>query len=145
MNRLASAIVRVHAGLAVLLAWPADPVLAQVQSLVGRWTWTRPVNKCTETYVYRRDGTFTVTSGKEVASGRYEVSGTPDDNGFFTLTGRTLRTNGGRDCSDAGSTATELAKPYTVYVAFHRTEPMHLVCYEATLENCFGPLRRVGK
>lgn len=124
--------------------WFVDAT-AQVPSLVGEWTWTRSVNSCTEVYDYRADGTFSVSSGEELASGSYEISKAPDDNGFYTLKGRTLKTNGGRDCSDSGTQPTDYEKPYTVYLIFHRTQPLHLVCKEPSLQLCFGPLRGVSK
>ena len=116
---------------------------AQVHPIVGKWSWTRSDTNCTEVYEYRPDGSFNVVSGAEVASGKYEISRTPEANGFFTLKGHDLKTNGGRDCSDAGAQAADYEKPYTVYVVFHGTQPLHLVCQEPSLERCFGPLRRV--
>jgi hypothetical protein len=128
---------------AVLASLAAVDAGAQVHPIVGKWTWTRSVNNCTEEYEYWVDGSFDVVSGAEVASGKYEVSRTPDANGFFTLKGQTLKTNGGRDCSDSGVQPGDYDKPYTVYVIFHRAQPIHLVCQEPSLEQCFGPLRRV--
>jgi hypothetical protein len=113
----------------------------QAPPIVGKWSWTRSANNCTETYEYRADGTFDVTSGAEVASGKFEISPTPDANGFFALKSQTLKTNGGRDCSDSSGQTDD--KPYTVYVIFHAAQPLHLVCEKPLLENCFGPFRRV--
>lgn len=110
--------------------------------LLGKWTWTRSVNNCTEVYEYRADGTFDVVSGEEVASGTFEISSKPDSKGFYTFTGRTLKTNGKKDCSDSAVPMPADQKPYTNYIVFHRTEPMHIVCYQPVLEQCFGPLRR---
>jgi len=116
---------------------------AQGSPLVGKWTWTRSDNNCTETYDYRADGSFSALSGQEVASGTYEISPKPDGNGFFTLTVRTLKTNGAKDCSDSGPQPGQYDQPQTVYVIFHRAEPVHIVCMQRSLEACFGPLRRM--
>lgn len=123
----------------------ATHALGQVHPLVGKWTWTRSINSCMEVYQFRADGTFDVVSGEEVASGRYEISRAPDANGFFTMKGQTFKTNGARDCSDPGSQPGDYDKPYTVYVVFHSAQPLHLQCYEPSLEKCFGPLRRVAE
>lgn len=128
---------------ALITCFAVVDAVAQVHPIVGKWTWTRSINNCTEVYEYRADGSFGVTSGAEVASGTYEISPAPDANGFFTLLGRTMKTSGGRDCSDSGTQPGDYDKPYTVYIIFHRAQPIHLVCYEASLEKCFGPLRRI--
>ena len=117
---------------------------AQVHPIVGKWTWTRSVNNCTEVYEYRADGSYDVTSGEEVANGSFEISREPDANRFFVLKGKILKINGARDCSDSGSQPSDYDKPYTVYVIFHRTQPLHLACYEPSLDKCFGPLRRIA-
>jgi hypothetical protein len=116
---------------------------AQAHSIVGKWTWTRQANNCTETYRFRANGTYDVVSGKEIASGKYEMSPAPDANGFFTMKGQALKTNGARDCSDSGSQGSDWDKPFTVYILFHRGQPTHQQCYEPMIQLCFGPLRRV--
>jgi hypothetical protein len=129
--------------IAILWLVLAPHAIGQMHPLFGKWTWTRPENNCTEVYQFRADGTFDVVSGEEVTSGKYEISFTADANGFFMMKGQTLKTNGARDCSDPGSPPGDFDKPYTVYFIFHRTQPMHLQCYEPSLEKCFGPLRLV--
>ena len=116
---------------------------AQAPSIVGKWSWTNSANHCTEAYEYRADGSFDVTSGAEVASGKFEISAKPDAKGFFTLKTRTLKTNGGRDCS--GSNGQVDDKPQTMYVVFHAQQPAHLVCDKPSLESCLGPYRRVTR
>lgn len=120
----------------------SESAMAQANPIVGKWQWTRDVNNCTEVYDYREDGHLYVVSGEEVTENRYEISASPDRLGFYVVSGRTVKTNGKKDCSDAATTS-EVAKPYTMYVIFHRVEPLHLVCYEPKIEKCFGPLRRV--
>ena len=109
--------------------------------IVGKWKWTRDTNKCTETYDYRSDGTLFVTSGAEESDSTYTISEKPDANGFFELKGRPVRSNGAKDCSESapkGDTG-----PFTLYIIFHKTEPLHLVCQTPALDHCYGPLRRV--
>ncbi|HEY9193591.1 MAG TPA: hypothetical protein VIO81_12020 [Methyloversatilis sp.] len=109
--------------------------------IVGKWTWTRAENNCTEVYDYRADGTLLVVSGEEESSSTYRLSARPDAGGFHELKGQPMRTNGRQDCSDSPPTG-ELS-PYTVYVIFHTREPKMLVCQTPALDQCFGPLRRI--
>jgi hypothetical protein len=51
--------------------------------IVGKWTWTRADNACTELYDYRPDGTLHVQSGEEKTDNTYSISFSPEDNGFF--------------------------------------------------------------
>jgi hypothetical protein len=109
--------------------------------IVGKWTWTRDTNNCTEVYDYRPNGTLYVTSGAEIATVEYSISGHKDANGFYELKGLNRMTNGAQDCSDSPPEGE--AKPYTIYIIFHLTQPLHVVCYTPALEQCFGPLKRV--
>jgi hypothetical protein len=118
----------------------ATTVSAQQHPIVGKWQWTRDANKCTETYEYRADGSLHVESGAEITDNSYAVTPGPDAAGFYTITGKVLKTNGGQDCTEGPSGDND--KPYTIYVIFHRTEPLHLICYKPSLDECFGPLRR---
>jgi hypothetical protein len=111
--------------------------------IVGKWRWTRSDTNCTEVYDYRADGSLHVVSGAEISDSTYKITPEPDANGFYELQGQMVRSNGGRDCSD--ERADEPMKPYTIYVVFHKTQPLHLVCETPALEQCFGPLRRVNE
>jgi hypothetical protein len=108
--------------------------------LIGKWEWTREVNNCTETYDFRPDGTVPVVSGTERTENEFSVSTLSDDQGFYRLTMRIAKHNGGRDCSDSGNPPDD--KPFTVYVLFSPDLQQHIVCYERSLTQCFGPLRR---
>ena len=121
----------------------ASPTAAGVSSaLVGMWTWTRPSNGCTETYTYRRDGTFVASSGLERTDGTYSIASTPDADGFFRLTRTVAHDNRGRDC--AGSEADNTGHSATVYVQFLDGGTWLRKCYERSTTRCFGPLARIG-
>jgi outer membrane biogenesis lipoprotein LolB len=61
---------------------PACAVTAEVPPppgpIVGKWTWTRSANNCTEVYDYRADGTLHVVSGEEESDSTYRLSARPD-------------------------------------------------------------------
>lgn len=111
--------------------------------LVGKWEWTRSVNNCTERYDFRPDGTVPVVSGTERTENQYSVSLVPDEQGFYRLTMRITKHYGGRDCSDSGNPPSD--EPFTVYVMFSPPRDQHIVCYERSVKQCFGPLRRVSQ
>ena len=110
--------------------------------LLGKWEWTRDMNKCTEVYEFRADGSAPITSGTEKTDNVYTVAVDPDINSFYRLTLRTTKDFGGKDCADdtSDSTGTE----GTNYIRFNPARDQYLSCYEAKLERCFGPLRRVA-
>jgi hypothetical protein len=131
--------------LAVSLCLLAASVAAQSSlppnhPLIGMWEWTRDVNNCSETYDFRPDGTAPVVSGTERTENEYSVSLVADDKGFYRLTMRITKHHGGRDCSDSGNPPDD--KPFTIFVLFSPDFQQHIVCYERSLNQCFGPLRR---
>ena len=109
--------------------------------LVGTWQWTRGVNKCTEVYDFRSDGTAPVTSGSETTDNVFTVAPDPDLNGFYRMTIRTTKDHGGKDCADDESDSTGMES--TNFIVFSPDRQQYLACYEAKLSKCFGPLRRV--
>lgn len=128
----------------VLQATAAPSVMlrpAAGHPLVGKWQWTRNVNKCTEVYDFRSDGTAPVTSGTETTDNVYTVAAYPDVNGFYRMTIRTTKDHGGKDCGDDDSDSTGMES--TNYLIFNPSRDQYLACYGASLDKCFGPLRRV--
>jgi hypothetical protein len=109
--------------------------------LLGKWQWTRGANKCTETYDFRPDGTAPVLSGTEKTENVFTVAASPDANGFYRMTIRTTKDHGGKDCANDDSDSTGLES--TVFLLFSPKQDQHLSCYEAKLDKCFGPLRKV--
>lgn len=115
----------------------------QGHPLIGKWQWTNAENKCTEVYDFRPDGTAPVVSGAEKTDNTYTVAPTPDQNGFYRVTMKTVKDHGGRDCADDDKDST--GDENTNYVLFDPSRTMHIVCFEPKVERCFGPLRRVDK
>lgn len=109
--------------------------------IVGKWTWTRTENACTEVYDYRADGTVRVVSGDEATDNTYSIDATPDQNGFFRMMLKVVKDYGGKDCADSEEDST--GQEQQVYVLFHTAKPLHVVCRDPDLETCYGPLRRV--
>lgn len=110
-------------------------------NIVGKWTWTRTENACTEVYDYRADGTVRVVSGDEATDNTYSIDATPDQNGFFRMMLKVVKDYGGKDCADSEEDST--GQEQQVYVLFHTAKPLHVVCRDPDLETCYGPLRRV--
>lgn len=109
--------------------------------LVGAWKWTRQANDCTEIYDFRADGTSSAISGEELTEHTYEVSAEPGTNGFYKVDITTVKSNSKQDCSD-GQPSDTTGVTHTVYVVFHRNEPLIMMCRMPNLEECFGPLQR---
>ena len=110
-------------------------------NIVGKWTWTRADNACTELYDYRPDGTLHVQSGEEKTDNTYSITFSPEDNGFFKMRLKIVKDYGGKDCGDSEENNT--GQEQVVYVLFHSTKPLHAVCRDPSLDTCYGPLRRV--
>ena len=109
--------------------------------IVGKWTWTRTENACIEVYDYRADGTVHVESGTEITDNTYSIDPTPDRNGFFKMVLKVVKDYGGKDCADSEEDST--GQEQAVYVLFHTSKPLHVVCRDPDLDTCYGPLRRV--
>ncbi len=127
---------------AVVLA-VASSVHADGESsgIVGKWTWTRAENACTEVYDYRPDGSLYVQSGAEKTDNTYSIAPSPDENGFFKMVLKITKDYGGKDCADSEEDNT--GQESTVYVLFHSSRSIHAVCRDPNLEACYGPLRRM--
>lgn len=113
-----------------------------VQRLYGKWTWTYAKNNCTEVYDYRRDNTARITSGEEVAESRFSISEQPDARGFYRMIDVVTQSNGKTGC-DGQPGGTPVGHEVTIYLLFHPAIDEMLVCQQANLNACMGPLRRV--
>lgn len=109
--------------------------------LVGTWSWTLPGKTCTETWQYRADGRRLGTSGEEVTQGDYQVPAKPTTTGFYPLTETVTNSNGKRDCS--GDLHTDGDESVMRFIQFSPGQDQFIVCKAASLEACFGPLKRV--
>ena len=72
---------------------------ANVGPLTGDWDFLSGNGKCRERHTFRADGTFTVTSGKEVMEGAYAVMAIANASGVLGLLKSDIAGNGQRDCS----------------------------------------------
>jgi hypothetical protein len=126
---------------ALLLSTAARAEESGPTGIVGKWTWTRTENTCTEVYDYRADGTVHVVSGDEVTDNTYAIDATPDGNGFFKMVLKVVKDHGGKDCADSEEDST--GQEQAVFVLFHTSKPLHVVCRDPDLDTCYGPLRRV--
>ena len=118
---------------------PATP--AGSHPLVGTWGWTFFDGTCTETYQYRANRTVLATSGQEVAEKMYEVAAASDAGGFFKLVETVVRQNEKTDCS--GALPEGPGEQTTRYIQFSPQRDKLLICREASLKACFGPLVRI--
>jgi hypothetical protein len=119
----------------------AKPATATPHPLVGTWSWTLPGKPCTETWQYRADGRRLGTSGEEVTQGDYQVSAKPTTTGFYPLTETVTGSNGKRDCS--GDLHADGDESVIRFIQFSPKQDQFIVCKAASLEACFGPLKRV--
>ena len=108
--------------------------------IVGKWTWTRAENACTEIYDYRPDGTLYEESGAEKTENTYSMASSPDENGFFKMVMKITKDYGGKDCADSDEDST--GQENTVYILFHSSRSIHAACRDSNLDACYGPLSR---
>lgn len=110
----------------------------------GRWAWTFERNSCTEVYHFKSDNTAQVTSGAEISENRFTLSDKPDQNGFYRMTDVVTKSNGQTGC-DGAAGGTPVGDEVTNYLILNATRDKLLICGDASLNQCFGPLQRVGK
>ncbi len=109
--------------------------------LIGTWSWTLPGKQCSETWQYRADGRRLGTSGEEVTQGDYQVPAQPTAAGFYALTETVTNSNGKRDCS--GDLHADGDESVLRFIQFSPKRDQFIVCKGASLEACFGPLKRM--
>jgi hypothetical protein len=121
----------------------ADPPRAPKAGhpIIGTWSLDVPGTECEETYFMRQDGTTLVTSGDEVGQSVYEIDDEPSASGFYKSTDRIVKDNGGKDC--AGNVS-KVGSQVTLYIRFHPSGQMMIMCQEESLKACIGPFFRVG-
>lgn len=120
---------------------PASAAVAAPHPLVGTWSWTLPGKSCVETWQYRADGRRLGTSGEEVTQGDYQVPAKPTTTGFYPLTETVTNSNGKRDCS--GDLHADGDESVLRFIQFSPKLDQFIVCKAASLEACFGPLKRM--
>ncbi|HUO44837.1 MAG TPA: hypothetical protein VMT94_08020 [Burkholderiales bacterium] len=110
--------------------------------LVGTWAWTRPANHCTETLIFRSDGSLSTTSDKEKTDNQYLLTDPSNAGGRYRLTIHVIKDYGGKDC--VNSVADDTGRTNTVYLEFLTGTEMRM-CYQPAAGTCFGPLHKVGE
>jgi len=126
---------------AFVIAAPVHAGNSESSDILGKWTWTRAENACTEVYDYRPDGTLQVESGAEKTDNSYALSSSPDENGFFKVDLKIVKDYGGKDCADSEEDSS--GQEQTVYIVFHSSKALHAVCRDPSLDACYGPLHRI--
>ena len=136
--------MRAATALAAALAWAAACAAGSPppgHPLIGTWDLTLPQQHCSETYEFKGDGTRHTLSAAEESEGEYEVSAVPDANGVYTLKDTLTRTNDKPDC---GGRVTHLTAPQTVTLYLAPLRGGFLMCFDAELERCLGPMTRLS-
>jgi hypothetical protein len=108
--------------------------------IIGKWKLTLPNTACTEIYNFRADGTTSVNSGEEYGESVYRISSFPTAKGFYILNDKVTKTNGGKSCS--GSTI-PIGHEVTMYISFHPSGNMFIICESESFDACMGPLERI--
>jgi hypothetical protein len=111
--------------------------------IYGKWTWTFARNSCTEVYEFRQNNTSVVQSGQELQETRFTISDQPDANGFYRMTDEVTSSNHQTGC-DGNPGGTPVGDKATIYVQFHPTGDLMIMCGEPNLNGCIGPLRRIS-
>jgi hypothetical protein len=107
--------------------------------ILGRWSFTE--DGCTDTYHFRKDGTFSSTSGAESRDGRFTIELLPGNpNAPYKAVRTNLRDNRGKDC--VGSSKDDSGTRDTRYLIFNQSKDQMMVCSSPDAQKCFGPLVR---
>jgi len=109
--------------------------------IIGAWSMMVPGTDCEETYYMRQDGTSLFTSGDEEGESVYEIDDEPAGQGFYKFTNRILKDNGKPDCA---GTVTNPGAELNMYLKFHPSGDLMVLCRDESLDACIGPLYRVG-
>jgi hypothetical protein len=110
--------------------------------IIGKWTLTLPDSNCSETYIFQLDGTTSVTSDEEHGESMYRISSMPTPKGFFVLTDKVTKTNGGKSCS---SRTTPVGDEVTLYLSFDSSGDMFIACKSESFDACIGPFKRISE
>lgn len=120
-------------------AAPAADALRPDHPLLGTWALQIPNRACVETYEIRADGTTLVTSASEIAVSEFTISDKPSEKGFYKWDDKIVKDNGGKDCSGQ---VTKPGKKVTLFLRFHPSGKLFVLCEKEDLKSCFGPFVR---
>lgn len=142
MNPRLATLIALTVAAAPLAAETPKQHIMPPETIVGAWKWTVKSNDCTETYIYGKDGSLSVTSGDEETKQTYTIDPTPTPNGRYKITKKIVEDYGGRDCGDSDEDNT--GQTATIYVLFNRTGHMLIECFSPDGNDCIGPMRKIG-
>lgn len=107
--------------------------------LLGTWVLNVPSRHCAETYQMRGDGTTLVTSAEEISQSEFWISDKPSARGFYTWSNKTVKNNGGKDCS---GNVGKPGKTVSFFLRFHPSGNLFVLCRKEDLNTCLGPFVR---
>lgn len=117
--------------------------------VVGVWAWKGFDGACPESFHYRIDGTLAAQSAQSSSVWQYQFSSEPDANGFYRLVETLATANGEPDCAGdtlsipAATSGNAPAAPGVLrFVQLNPARDQLIMCKDASLKACFGPLRR---
>lgn len=123
--------------LALVGAGLTPPAQAIDSPLLGQWRFTE--DGCTDSYLFREDGSFVSASGEERRSGSFAVERLPGNpKAGYKVVRKNLQDNRGRDC--VGSSVDDSGTQDIRYVFFNPAGTQMMVCASPSAERCFGPL-----
>jgi hypothetical protein len=116
--------------------------LAPTHPIIGTWQVQVPGTTCSELYSFKANGTTSVKSAEEAGENVFEISATPDSNGYYKLTDTVTKSNGKLDCTGE---STPVGDTVTVYIHFENSPDKFLFCMNETPDKCVGPFERIVK
>lgn len=108
--------------------------------VTGTWQYRPRGTSCTEQYFFRSDGTVMVTSGREVSESSYTLSSEAVGAGFYKFDTQVTQTNGKSDCR---GNQTPVGQQSSTYLRFQANGERLVLCKQANLAACMGPLIRL--
>src|SRR5882672_2447808 len=114
---------------------------ASTHPILGTWQFTLPGGECSETYYFRRDGTYQVTSGEQISESEYEITAKPNAKGFYEVVDTIVKDNGKKDCLGQ---VMEVGHKATNFIFIHPGGQSLIVCKSEAMSTCFGPVRRLA-
>ncbi len=122
-----------------LSAFAAPTSVTANHPILGAWKWITPNQGCSEVYHYKADGTNLFSSGAEEGTSQYEITATPNFNGFYKLIDHNITDNGKKDCRGI---VVQAGVNSILFVHFLPIDGQMVMCYKESLDACFGPLTR---
>lgn len=113
--------------------------LSPTHPIIGSWHVHVPGTTCSETYVFKPNGTTWVQSADEISESKFEISAAPDADGYYRLTDTIVTNNRKPDCRGE---LTTIGDTVTVFVLFNNVSDHFLFCPKHVAHHCVGPFIR---